>query len=366
LKNDGFAVWLMEDLRKHFPALARQTYLNTPATGLLSRPLAQYRAAVDTAYLEQGHDYAQAQQQLQQVREIVARFFGASEAETALVPNFSFGINTILEGLPSGQKILLLEDDYPSVNWPVETRDFNVCYAKIDENLEQHIEAAVAKHHPDVFLFSITQWKSGIKIDMDFLHQLKAYHPNMLLIADGTQYLGTERFHFYESPLDVIGASAYKWLLSGFGTGFFLVREAAQNSLFPATIGFNSAETFNSTAMETRFMKHFEPGHLPVLNHGSLGQSLTLFEDWGTERIFSSINSLAMLAKDRFVNKGLLPDVIARRKPVSPIFTLRGDEDDMKRLKANGIIASLRGDGIRVGFHCYNTEQDVDALLEIL
>jgi selenocysteine lyase/cysteine desulfurase len=113
-------------------------------------------------------------------------------------------------------------------------------------------------------------------------------------------------------------------------------------------------------------MKHFEPGHLPVFNHGSLGQSLTLFEDWGTERIFSSINSLARLAKDRFFNKGLLPDAIARRKPISPIFTLGGDEDDMKRLKANGIIASLRGDGIRVGFHYYNTVQDVDALLEVL
>lgn len=356
----------MEDLRKHFPVLATTTYLNTAASSLLSRPLASYRQQQDQVYLENGNNHAQVQRELETVRATVARFFGASESETALVPNFSFGINTLLEGLPRGQKVLLLDDDYPSVNWPVETRDFNVCYAKVDEQLEQNIEAAVAKHHPDVFLFSIVQWKSGIKIDLEFLQQLKAYHPNLLLVADGTQYLGTEPFHFHESPLDAIGASGYKWLLAGFGNGFFLVREAAQQVIFPATIGFNSAEHFHSAATDTQFMKHFEPGHLPLLNHGSLGHSLRLMETWGKERLFAHIESLAQLANQRFLEHGLLQEAIAHRAPWSPIFNIRASGADLNQLERNNIVASLRGDGVRVSFHFYNSEDDLEALLEVL
>jgi hypothetical protein len=89
---------------------------------------------------------------------------------------------------------LLLEKDYPSINWAFESRDFEICYAAISADLEANIEQAVAQHQPDIFAFSMVQYLNGIKIDIVILKQLKAYHPNLLLIADGTQYLGTEAF----------------------------------------------------------------------------------------------------------------------------------------------------------------------------
>ena len=52
---------------------------------------------------------------------------------------FSFGFNTLLDGLPRDLKVLMLKSDYPSINWAVEHRDFNVCYANIDDNLEENI-----------------------------------------------------------------------------------------------------------------------------------------------------------------------------------------------------------------------------------
>ena len=38
----------------------------------------------------------------------------------------------------------------------------------------------------------------------------------------------------------------------------------------------------------------------------------------------------------------------------------------VRRLEDRGIIASARGTGLRVSFHAYNNEQDVDAVLEAL
>ena len=38
----------------------------------------------------------------------------------------------------------------------------------------------------------------------------------------------------------------------------------------------------------------------------------------------------------------------------------------VRRLEGRGIIASARGTGLRVSFHAYNNDEDVDAVLEAL
>ncbi|WP_310991314.1 aminotransferase class V-fold PLP-dependent enzyme [Aequorivita marina] len=354
----------MEDLIKHFPVLPTCTYLNTAANGLVAKPVIDWRREHDFELLNQGHIFRDTHNLLlERVKSRLADFFDASAEETALIPNLSFGMNTVLEGLPKDQKILLLKNDYPSVNWPVETRDFNVCYAKIDENLEQNIEEAVIKQKPDVFIFSLVQWLNGIKIDFEFLKQLKANHPNLLLIADGTQYLGTERFSFNESGIDVLGTSAYKWLAAGYGNGFIMVKEAARERIFPKTIGFNSAASFESLSADTKFMKHFEPGHQDTLNYGSLEQAIVFQQSLGLGKLYKQIESLSALAKERFAEKGLLQQDTLLRDKHSSIFNLKGDKTLYKKLRDNKIVCALRGDGIRVSFHYYNTEADLEKLL---
>ena len=357
----------MEELHIHFPALSSCTYLNTAANGLVPKAVIDWRRQHDMDLMERASTFRNhAKEHIDSVRNKIAKFFVTSPSEVALVPNFSLGINMVLEGLPEGQKILLLKDDYPSVTWPVENRDFNICYAEINENLEENIEAAIAKHRPDLFVFSIVQWLSGIKIDLEFIKRLKSYHPNLLLIADGTQYLGTESFNFHESGIDVLGTSGYKWLTSGFGNGFIMVKEEAQKHIFPRAIGFNSAENFGSNATDTHFMKHFEPGHQDTLNFGSLEQSLLFFESMGKEKIYKKISSLSDKAKLRFTEIGLLSDSTLLRESHSSIFNLKGDQAMFQKLRNNNIICSPRGGGIRVSFHYYNSEDDLNRLLEVI
>jgi len=356
----------MKDFKKHFPALQGRTYLNTPASGLLSKPVYNWRKEQEENFLLNGNDYGATLEKLQNVRETIGNFFHALEENVALVPNFSFGLNTLLEGLPQKQKVLLLKDDYPSINWPIQMRDFDVCFAETTGNIEQNIEAVVTKHRPTVFAFSVVQWLSGIKIDFDFLKELKAYHPDLLLIADGTQYLGTEKFNFEESPLDVIGTSTYKWLLSGYGNGFFLFKESVKEKIFPNTIGFNSAANFDSSPEDTNFAKHFEPGHLDVFNYGSLQRSLQFMEELGVDTLQSKIEVLSKKAKLAFMDLGLLPDTIMNRENHSTIYNLKGDDVLFQKLKKNKIICSQRGGGIRVGFHFYNSEEDLERLLQVL
>ena len=358
---------IMKQLENHFPALSKCTFLNTAANGIVPKPVIEWRRQHDLDLMYEACSFRRDHKiHLDQVRRTVAQFIGAGEGETALVPNFSFGINSILEGLPKGQKVLLLKDDYPSINWPVELRDFDVCYAKIDENLEENIQEAVNRHRPDIFIFSIVQWLSGIKINFSFLEQLKTYHPNLLLIGDGTQYFGTENFNFAESALDILGSSGYKWLQAGFGNGFIAVKTAARDRIFPKVIGFNSAEKFESAALETTFMKHFEPGHQDTLNYGSLEQAILFTEKLGRDILYENIASLSARAREMFTSGNLLNQSTVLRENHSSIFNLKGDATLFQKLENNNIICSPRGGGIRVSFHYYNTEEDLEKLLHAL
>lgn len=358
---------LKKELRKEFPILQEKIYLDTASCGLVPKSVVEWRRNHDEYLAGNVSEFrAGAADFLKTCRSSIASFFGAQDDEVALVPNFSLGLNMLLDSLPSGQTILMIQDDYPSVSWPVERRDFDVCYAELDENLEQNILKAVKKHKPDIFVFSIVQWISGIKIDLDFLKELKEKNPKMMLIGDGTQYFGTEEFSFNESPFDAVIASSYKWLTSGFGNGFMLIKTSARKDIFPEVIGFQSAETFESHPDETKFMKHFEPGHLVTLNFGSLKKSLEFFEQYGKEMLFSHIKELSTKAYNFFKEKNILLPVTINRPVISTIFNLELSDEQIERMEQSGIVFAKRGGGVRVGFHYYNTFEDLEKLKKVL
>jgi len=357
----------MEDLRKEFPVLSKYTYLNTASCGLISKAVIDWRRQHDNMLCEEASVFRDLHKKhIQSIRNTVAAFINAGEHEVALVPNFSFGLNTLLEGISKEKKVLLLGKDYPSVSWPFESRGFSICHADIDANLEENIEKAITEYQPDIFAFSLVQYLNGIKIDFDFLKQLKAYHPNLLLIADGTQYLGTESFNFQESPLDVLGASCYKWMLSGYGNGIFIIKEEAQAKISPVTIGFNSADATFGRKEDIPFIRHFEPGHQDTLNYGSMEQAIHFLEKFGMDVVSERVSKLSNLAKDKFTELGLLEDSVVNRSIHSNIFNIKGDAMLFQKLQEHDVVCSLRDKGIRVSFHFYNTEAELNQLCSLV
>jgi len=113
-------------------------------------------------------------------------------------------------------------------------------------------------------------------------------------------------------------------------------------------------------------MKHFEPGHQDTLNYGSLEQAMLFQEKLGKENLYQRVVSLSANAKERFAEMGLLKKDTLLREKHSSIYNLKGDEALFKKLRENDIICSQRGGGIRVSFHYYNTELELDRLVGAL
>ena len=354
------------NFRQEFPVLNNYTYLNTASSGILSQPLLDWRRGHDTDFFNNGSIFRNEKDKLLlEAKEAVARFFNSKPKNTFLIPNFSFGFNTLLDKLPKSHRFLLLEDDYPSVNYPVQSRGFIHDYATANEYLEENIVEKIKHFEPTVFAFSIVQYINGIKIDLEFIKKLKKSFPSLLIVADGTQFCGTEIFDFEDSGIDVFISSAYKWMLAGYGNGFIFLKDEVINELF--------AEAGKLPVPKESFLKgkelpsfYFEPGHQDTLAFGSLLQSILFFEKSGFSSLEERIKKVSAAAKVAFIERGLIDQKVAARKDHSSIFNLNINGNIAKRFHDERIVFSERGTGVRVSFHFYNTENDLQHLLKVI
>lgn len=354
----------MKQIQKDFPVTHTYTYVNTAASGLMSEDLLDWRQEHDLDFLIGGSIFREKQVQFfNGVRKSVAGFFNGDATNVALVPNFSWGLNALLEGLPKTEKVLLLDVEYPSINWPVVSRGLDTVVIPVTADLETVIKEKVVAEKPTVFIFSIVQFINGVKIDLSFIKQLKEEHPELLLIADGTQYFGTENFDFKASGIDVIGASAYKWMLGGYGCGFFMFTNEVLPRFDVKTIGMASGNG-NMQAVNLSLVNKLEPGHLDTMSFGSMKFGLDYLKDLGIDSIKEHLAALCQKAFNGFKEMELLEDAIVERPHLfSTIFGLKLPEKTMEVLKQKDIIASYRGGLLRMSFHIYNTEKDVNKLL---
>lgn len=353
-------------MRDQFPTLDNSIYVNTPTSCLLANDLLEWRRKHDDAFFQQGYAFRDHFENfLAGVKQTLADFFHADKNYTYLLPNFSFGFNTILDRLSPNERFLLLQEDYPSVNFAVESRGFPVDYVHISETLEEDILDRIASFKPSVFAFSLVQYISGIKLDIPFIKKLKQLYPNMLLLADGTQYCGTASFDFESSGLDALGVSAYKWMMAGYGSGFLFLSEQLKEKLH-ATIKVSSAPKEPFLKNKDLLSIYFEPGHQDTLTFGTLQQAVLLLDKIGINKIETAIRSLSNKAKLAFAEKGLLADKVIKRAEHSSIFNLSIDPSVYQRLQAAGVVCVPRGSGIRVGFHFFNTEDDLNQILHLL
>ncbi|MDF4223285.1 aminotransferase class V-fold PLP-dependent enzyme [Maribacter sp. M208] len=357
----------MEKIRKEFPVLRKGIYANTAVYGLLYDSLLDWRQEHDLDFLIDGSDMRERSLKvISETRSAIGKFFNCKRDNVALVTNFSSGLNILLEGLDANKRVLLVNDDYPSLNWSFENRGFDVSYVSMAVDLEERINEAVVGGHIDVLALSLVQWMDGFAIDLEFLKKLKKENPDLIIIVDGTQFCGSANFDFENSGIDVLGASAYKWLLAGYGNGFMLFSDQVKNCFSINNIGFNAADGDYDKKNNIRFAKKFEPGHLSSLTFGSLKYSIDFFERIGMDKITAHNHKLSKKAKTEFEKMGLLSERIVQRKEHSTIFNIKADEATFQKLKDNDVFCAQRGEGVRLSFHFYNTEAEIDAIVNIL
>ena len=335
-----------------FPLLTKSTYLNTAYVGPMSKDLAVFRRKHEDEYVQNAGDYKiKAYASLEETHNILAKFFGSTPANTFVIPNFSIGIRNAISLLPKKLNILLLQEEYPSLVKAFEEGDFNIHKIPMQPEIEVAIEKRLAKGDIDILALSIVQYASGLFIDIEFIKDLKERYPNLIIVGDGTQFLGAHHFNFDTSPFDVVAASGYKWLLAGFGNGVLMISEAYIDMIQKKPLVlFNLV--FN--------------GHFNILAIASLRFAIKALEKQDFKLLMKKKDSLTQNAKQLLNDTGLIDPWVLQRAKHSSIFILKGEKGVHKKLIKNNIKCVPRGKGVRISFHYYNTDKDLNRLLEVL
>lgn len=354
------------EFKSHFDIPEDLYYLNTPGNSLLPKLTAEWRKNREGTFFDPASHMRDKQSEVrEETRKTTAQFIGAKPENTFCTPGFSYGFTALLDRLPKDFKFLILDGDYPSLNYPINNRGLPCHRIPMSATIEEDTVIAIERYQPQVLLLSIVQYITGLKIDLQKIKAIKQAYPNLLIIADGTQYIGTEPFAFEASGLDAIAGSGYKWLLSGFGNGFLalsdrlsqlLLREAKDRPMPTETMW--AGKSFLQTL--------FEPGHQDSLSLGSMNSSVSLLQQWGLANIKQHIDELVDFAYAEFAKRNLLLPMIAEREIKSPLINIQVDPSRYDELIAAGIFCFPRGSGIRIGIHLYTEKEDIKQLLHTI
>ena len=335
-------------LQDDFPALKSSTYFNTAYVGLMSQSLYDFRINFEQNYLLNGDHYKiDAYARLSQTQETISQFIGSKKEQTYFVSNFSVGIRLVLDSLPKGSNVLYYKDDYHSLVNAIEERDLNLFGLTFEEDLEQRIDQAFSQNNFDVLIISIVQFTDGLKIDFDFLENLKEKYPQLLIIGDATQYIGTDIFHFDSSPFDTVVCSGYKWLLAGFGNGFI----ALSDHFFERT----------DTNRGEFYQKVFS-GHFNILAASSLVFAFDYLMSHDFEKLVKKNKNLSDSLRKELIKIGWTPAHYLRKNQ-SSIVSIATDERVLKQLEEQNIRSSYRGKYLRFSVHFYNSSSEINQLI---
>ncbi|MDG1710895.1 MAG: aminotransferase class V-fold PLP-dependent enzyme [Flavobacteriaceae bacterium] len=334
------------------PLLTNCTYLNTAYVGPMSTKLAEYRREQDEHFIHTGGDFkVKAYDALEETHELIAHFFGALPKYSFVVPNFSFGIRQALALLPKNLNVLLLEEDYPSLCDAFVEKEFNINTIAQVSNLEQSIKARIEMGEIDILALSIVQYTSGLLIDIEFLKDLKKQFPKLLIIGDGTQFLGAHAFNFSEAPFDIVVGSGYKWLMAGFGNGVLLTSKHFYKI---------------SNATPEQLYDQVFTGHFNILATSSLRFAIEELNRNDFKALMEQKEQLSQEVKLRLIEHDFIDSWVGERKSHSSIFSLKGGEELYEKLQKQKIHCALRGSGVRVSFHFYNQLEELDRLVVVL
>jgi selenocysteine lyase/cysteine desulfurase len=334
----------------------KNTYLNTASSGLLpARTAAALHEAV--AIRAEGRPLDPLFDDVEVARAAFARLAGVPVTRVAAGPSVSAQTGLIAASLPAGAEVLTAEDDFTSVLNPFHVRGDLKVRAVPLERLAESIRPGTA-----LVAVSAAQSADGRIADLPALRAAARAHGARTYI-DFSQAAGW--LPLEADAHDFTVATTFKWLLGPHGAAFLVVPEDF-GGLSPLLAGWVAAEEpWNSCYGPVTELAHsarrFDVS--PALfTYTGVARSLALIEELGVAAVQAHDLALADRFRTGLVSLGHEP----LPAPGSAIVSVPGLGARQGELSRAGIEVSNRAGNLRASFHLYNTEADVDRLLDVL
>ncbi len=369
-----------EALRKEFPITRNYNFQNHAAVA----PMCQRAVSAAQNFLERNQQQAYLDtgfyREAERVRQAAARFIHANPDEICFIKNTSEGLSFVANGLTwqSGDNVVTTNVEFPANVYPwqaLRARGVEVQMV-FEENGRISLDALLAaiNSRTRVVAISSVQYASGFRTDLAALGEY-CQAKGVLLCVDGIQSLGALPIDVKAMGIDFLSADGHKWLCGPEGLGIFYVRKEVQGYLKPTCIGWLSmkdALDFDHYRFEFQdSAKRYDSGAYNLVGIHALGGALDLLSEIGSEPIASRLLRLTDRLVEGVKAKGY--HVVSSRAPgeASGIVAFTSDLHDHAKIQQHlqaehRIVVAVRSKRLRVSPHVYNTEREIDQLVEAL
>ncbi|MBJ3807718.1 aminotransferase class V-fold PLP-dependent enzyme [Streptomyces flavofungini] len=345
---------------------ARTTYLNSASTGLLpGRAVrAMHEATLSVAEGRPADMFAD----VEAARAAFARLVGVAPSRVAVGASVAVYSGLVAASLPAGAEVLTAEGDFSSTVNPFHVRgDLKVRTVPL-ERIAESVRPGTA-----LVAVSAAQSADGRIVDLPALRAATRGHGARLYL-DASQATGWLDLVEHIADVDFLSSVAFKWLTCPRGVAFFVVPDGPEDPGAPAAFGGVPPLFAGWVAGERPWDSCYGPITELARSARRFDESPSLFAYAGARHSLAVIEELGVAAirahdlalADRF-RAGLAAlghEPVAA--PGSPIVSVPGLGFRQAELSAAGIEVSDRAGQLRAAFHLYNTEADVDRLLEAL
>ena len=366
-----------DKINELFPTLSEMTYLNNAATGIPPyRTIEAMKNYLDNKVRAIG-DFEETIAMLTEIREKLAELLGGTRNNYGLVPNTSIGLNTFAQGIsyPKGSNIIICDLEFPAnyIPWQNVSKLYDVELRVIEcndgaagaEKFREQID-----ENTRVVAVSQVQYASGFRIDMkalsDAVHEVRAF-----LVADIIQAAGCIDTDLEKLGIDYATGQAAKWLIGPIGAGYAYANERALKELTPRFLGWWGVQNFREFGYADRVpfedAKKVQVGSPAMIAYVGMIESLrVLLEFSGEDREMQALGTADYL-RTRLSEEGIDFYRFDNKNKSAIVSCTPSDVEEVeKALKKERIICSVRNGRLRVSPHFYNSQNDIDRIIEHL
>jgi len=369
-----------QEMRALFPIATRYAYLDHAANAPLATPVRSTMDVYLTRMTEEPFDLAHWERLRNQVRTRIAELLSVGPESITFTKNTTAGLGLVAAGLDweAGDNIVGIHREFPSNIYPwmalkrrgVELRLYQPEHGRID------VKAVVrlCDQHTRVLAISAVQFWSGFRTDLGALGSALRGR-DVLLVLDAVQAVGGLQVDLSRTPVDFLAVGAQKWLLGPMGAGFAYIGPRMLDRLNPVSIGpesvVNEREYVNYELAFKPGARRFEesaPNYAGILG---MGAAVNLLLRCGAPVVEEVVLRLADRLRDELPTRGyelvMKPTAPSERSGIVSFRHPRMVPAELHaRLREAGVIISLRADFLRASPHYYNSDEDLDRLLEAL
>jgi len=366
-----------------FPVCRKKIFMGHAGVTVLPRVVADAVIDYTRRSSENHQEFGTVLKDIHRTRTIAAEFIGGRKDEIALLGPTALGLSLFANGLQwkPGDEVICYADDYPANVYPwLNLRRLGVVVRYLEPEVPGEItpELVAAALSPRTRLVALAScsFLTGYRIDIDGIGRL-LHERDVLFSLDAIQSLGA--FPLSVAHVDFLSADAHKWMLGPMAIGIVFVKKERFPILRPTLIGAWNVFSPNYIAQDRIEFPdsalRYEPGVLNTAGIYGMRAALELIGGYGIDNVAARILEIKAHLVRALQSLGFTISGPIEGPNASGITTFSHPRASMEnlfnKLEENGIVASLRHDRagrelIRISPHFYNTEAEVDRVIEVL